>query len=140
MLIAIILKSVHLLGVGLVLGSVILTSILVAKNDFNLSKAQFLKTVRSLGSLGALLAIASGIAMVIRYKIPIINNWSLDIKLALIAIDGLLAQLIFLPIINNAIKNQEFSNLSSKLKKWSFLSVIIIITIIVLSVYRTKIR
>jgi len=140
MLISIILKSVHLLGVGLVLGSVILTSILVAKNDFNLSKAQFLKTVRSLGSLGALLAIASGIAMALRYKIPIINNWSLDIKLALIAIDGLLAQLIFLPIINNAIQNQEFSNLSSKLKKWSFLSVLIIITIIVLSVYRTKIR
>lgn len=126
-LVTVLLVTLHLLGVGLVVGVVFLSLVLSYQA---VPQQPFFRLVRNYGSFGAALAILSGILLALRYKIPLVGNYLFDAKLLLIVADGLIAQFIFKP--------QLATNSPRNLKAWAWLSVLIVIAIVAISVIRAK--
>lgn len=91
--------------------------------------------LRHLGMYGATLAIITGIILALRYKISIIGNWLFDAKLLLILADGLIAEWV----ISARLKAGGEKSVKSLLL-WAWLSLLIVIAIVVISVYRAKLR
>lgn len=136
----VVLVTLHILGVGLVVGAVFATLLFVLRSSNDLQNLNTHLLARKLGTIGAGLAILTGIILAYRYKIPLLGNWSFDTKLILIAIDGLIANFAFRPKLEAAISSGKTDDLRGKLLGWAWLSVVIIVAIVAISVYRGKLH
>jgi len=134
MLITITLLSLHLIGVGLIVGAVILSLLISYQSNLDLSALKNFKLIRLTGSLGAGLAIVTGVIMAWRLGVPLKNNPLFVTKLALVAVDGLIAQLVIRRWLDNSDNGQAIKNL----RGWAWLSVVIVVLIVVISVTRAK--
>jgi len=131
-------KTVHLLGVSLVVTAVYAT-LLWSYRDLNEpGRLQGLKSLRQLGSLGALVAIVTGVIIAFHHRITLAGNWSFVVKLLLVAADGLIAQLVFGRLLNAALARRSGVGLQQKLVGWAWVSVIIITAVVAISVFREK--
>lgn len=140
MSLSVLLVTLHLIGVGLVVGAVFTTLIFVLQNLFDTANNKTHLTVRKLGMMGAGLAILTGIIMAFRYKIPLWGNWTFDAKLLLILADGLIANFVIKRHLEAAMAGTKASNLRQTLLGWAWVSVIVIVAVIAISVYRGKLH
>lgn len=140
MSLSVLLLTLHLIGVGMVVGTVFATLIFVYKNLTDPTNLTTHQTVRKLGMYGAGLAIVTGIIMAWRFRIPIIGNWLFDAKLILILIDGIIAERVIKHQIDASLVNKNSPDLRSKLLGWAWISIIVIVAVIAISVYRGKLH
>jgi hypothetical protein len=132
------LVTLHLLGVGAVVGVVFATLVLVHQSLTNTAHLPLLRALRLVGACGGGVAILTGITMAYRYGISVRSNWWFDAKLLLVAADGLIAERVIKHQIDSALKSGQSSNLRQKLLSWAWLSVVIVIAIVAISAYRGK--
>lgn len=126
------LLTLHLLGVGLVVGVVFITAYLVFSNT---SESKLHLKIRNLGAYGAILAIVTGFLMGSKYNIKYLGNIWMEVKLALILADGIIAEFL----IKRLIEKDDKTKLG-QLKFWAVLSLLIVIAIVIVSAYRDKLR
>lgn len=138
MSITIFLVTLHILGAGLVVGVVFLSLWLLYLPAQSSDGLRIFQIARNAGSVGAGLAILSGIILAARYRIPLIGNYLFDAKLILVLIDGLIAQGVIKRQLARAVDSDGKSGLSNNLRAWAWLSVLVTIAIVAISVVRAK--
>ncbi len=120
------------------MGAVFFSLLLLYRPTLLPSNLQLLGLIRNAGSLGAGLAIITGIIMAWRYGIPLRGNYLFDTKLILVAADGLIAQFVIKKQLNAAIDTNQPGVVRAQLLTWAWLSVLIILAIVAISVVRAK--
>ncbi len=119
-------------------GSVIFSLVIVKQSELDTNNLKLFKSVRLMGSVGAGLAILSGIVMAYRYGIPLRGNYWFDTKLILVAADGIISQQIIKKRLDGALSQNSEGELRARLLPWAWLSVLIIIAVVAVSVFRAK--
>jgi hypothetical protein len=131
----VVLLTLHLLGVGTLIGVVVLTLLFLrAAAPVNI---QVLPAIRKIGMYGAILAIVAGILMAIPRYSGLLTNPLFLTKLALVLADGVIAERIIKHFLEEADLNNPES-LRKKLLPWAWLSLAIVVAIVAISVYRSK--
>jgi len=134
---AIILKSIHLLGVGVLVG-VVFFSLYCAVKLRSIDQLKDFITLRRIGAAGAAVAILAGIAMAWRWFSYLLNDNSFLLKMGLVLADGVIAELIFIRILKQSLANSDIEGAKKRLLPWAIISVLIVIAIVVVAVYRSK--
>lgn len=132
------LLTLHLLGVGVLIGVVVITFFIGLSKEFSReSTVSFIK-LRRIGSGGAALAILSGLLMAVPYYEGLLRSSLFLTKLALVFSDGLISQLIILPKLKEVLQSHRYAEAPKAVAFWSLVSLVIVITIVAISVFRSK--
>jgi len=137
-MLGIVLLSLHLLGVGTLVGMVVLTLFLFGPKQFERVGQETLLIIRRIGMYGAALAILTGLIMFARYFEHLIRNPLFITKLALVLADGIIAERIIKHRLEQ-LQADDQEGQRQKLVGWAWLSLAVVVAIVSISVYRAKI-
>jgi|GEM_PF-2567177 len=132
------LLTLHLLGVGVLIGVVVITFFIGLKGEFSRELTVNFIKLRKIGSGGAALAILSGLLMAVPYYEGLLRSPLFLTKLALVFSDGVISQLIILPKLKEVLKTHRYAEAPKAIAFWSLVSLIIVVTIVAISVFRSK--
>lgn len=96
--------------------------------------------LRRIGSVGAAVAILAGIGLAWKYANALLQNPLFLTKLGLVMADGVIAEFGFIKVLKDALVKNDTANIKNKLLPWAILSVLIVIAIVAISVFRAKSR
>lgn len=133
----VILLTLHLLGVGILVGVVFVSLYFVTKAQ-SVDQLRSFIALRRIGSLGTAVAIAAGIALAWQWASFLLQSPLFLTKLGLVLADGLIAQFGFLPALKGALARNDTNGIKAKLLPWAIVSVAIIIAIVAISVFRAE--
>lgn len=129
--------TVHLLGVGVLVG-VVFASLYYVLKLTSIEQLKDFITLRRIGSAGAAVAILAGVVMAWKWADQLRNDPVFLTKIGLVLADGLIAEFGFIRILKGAVAQNNTANIKNRLLPWAILSVLIIVAIISISVYRAK--
>ncbi len=131
------LLTIHLLGVGVLVGVVVASLYYVTKIQ-SVDRLKDFIALRRIGSIGATVAILAGIALAWKSAGTLLQNPLFLTKLALVLADGMIAEFGFLKVLKDALAKNDTTNIKTKLLPWAIISAVIVAAIIAISVYRSK--
>lgn len=134
---SVVLLTIHLLGVGVLVGVVFISLYFVTKIQ-SIEQLRSFIVLRRIGSIGATVAILAGIGLAWKSAGSLLQNPLFLTKLGLVLADGVIAEFGFLKVLKNALAKNDASNIKNKLLPWAIVSALIVAAIIAISVYRSK--
>lgn len=130
--------ALHVIGAGLMLGTVFFAFIIAFKKVLDPSKLAILKNIFVFGTIGAIWQTATGIILYFQENGEFKDSKMFWVKIGLFILDGIVALLI----VDRRIKTVESGSKGEanlgKTYLWSLLSLLIIISIIILGVFLTE--
>jgi hypothetical protein len=136
---SVVLLTLHLLGVAVMVGVVFVSLYYVTKLH-SLEQLKDFINLRRIGSVGAGIAIVSGIAMAWRWAEHLRNDPVFMTKIGLVLADGIIAEFGFIKVLTKALSKNDITGVKNRLFYWAILSVLIVAAIIAISVYRSKLH
>ena len=134
---SVVLLTIHLLGVGVLVG-VVFASLYYVLRLKSLEQLKDFITLRRIGSVGATVAILAGIGLAWKSAGVLLANPLFLTKLGLVLADGIIAELGFLKVLKDCSAKNDTANVKNKLLPWAIISAGIVVAIIAISVYRSK--
>src|SRR3989344_1481674 len=128
----------HVIGAGLMLGTVFFAFIIALKKVLDPSKLSLLKNIFVFGTIGAIWQTITGIILYFQEKDEFEDSKIFLVKIVLFILDGIVALLI----IDRRIKAIEAKSKGEinleKTYLWNLLSLLIIVSVITLGVFLTE--
>lgn len=117
----------HILGAGVLIGVVFFSLVLVLKPSTDTSQ---LRLVRPFGLYAAIWQLATGVMLAFPEWSKFGHSKVFWVKMAFFVIDGIIAE----RLINRKLQLAENNQLSPDIKLWSWLSLLVVVTIVALGV------
>lgn len=134
---SVVLLTIHLLGVGVLVGVVFASLYYVLKIQSVEQLKDFI-SLRKIGAIGATVAILAGIGLAWSRAGELFNNPLFLTKMGLVLADGVIAELIFLRFLQKKLAQNNLADIKGKLLPWAIISALVVTAIIAISVYRAK--
>lgn len=127
----------HIIGAGILIGVAVFSLVLSVSKSLTKERLQTIALIRQFGTYSVVLLFLSGVYLAWRH----FGGWPTTLrfwtKMALIVVDGILAQVVIKQKINRAI-NEDEETFRNNLPIWTAISALIIFMIVTLGFLTTS--